>query len=596
MASPLLLASGGMYSRDSQGVIEAYLVIEQPRQRHSHWSAVLSRLDDRRAPQLAGVTGFYDAATDQALIGLRYDEAKVGRDGLASVVQLALLEEIGMIQPAELTQGDRHRFLTERLARCALHVTGLATCVETLGALVRQIRQRRTSASAVAEAIGWSGTKQPLPPPPKRPSPLGAIARPATATPHPRGDTIDPVLLVRSAGTRDDLAGAAAATRVERSPGRAGTIGVRPASGVESDVHRASTREMPTVDVFRQAAETARVAGTRAQTGPPAPRPGAMIYARYLRSGRWIPSRIGALSIKGAALLTGALPRLDDRVDVALSFGQHRALVRGSVGKVSSREEAAATGTATFSVKFELDDASRRQLTELLTAARAANITIKPPPARTARRFSVEWPMGIGTARGVVRAEALDVSRCGMFVRPLHPLDPDEVVTFSAVLDDGHPVHGRARCVRHITDEGARATAMLAGYGLHIVEMTGSDRQRWEAFVRRIEKRSECRVLVGAAPGRVAALQAALAAAGYAVTVGTDPGVIVQLAGGDVRPVDAALLDAGWLTAGSTTAEQPSWLESLFATRKVPCLTLDGDVRRARMAVDRLLLGTDDRS
>jgi hypothetical protein len=39
-----------------------------------------------------------------------------------------------------------------------------------------------------------------------------------------------------------------------------------------------------------------------------------------------------------------------------------------------------------FSVNFELDDGSRRQLTALLTAARAANVTIKPAPPRGTRR------------------------------------------------------------------------------------------------------------------------------------------------------------------------------------------------------------------
>ena len=58
-----------------------------------------------------------------------------------------------------------------------------------------------------------------------------------------------------------------------------------------------------------------------------------MIYARYLRSGRWVPIRIGSLSLKGAALMAVALPRVDDRVDIALAFGKHRALVRGTVAQ-----------------------------------------------------------------------------------------------------------------------------------------------------------------------------------------------------------------------------------------------------------------------
>ena len=284
--------------------------------------------------------------------------------------------------------------------------------------------------------------------------------------------------------------------------------------------------------------------------------------------------------------MAGALPRIDDHVDVALSFAGHRALVRGSVGKVSSVEEAATSGAPTFSVSFELDDASRRQLTSLLTAARAAKITIKPPPPRTARRFPVEWPVGLGTMRGVVRAEALDVSREGMFVRPLHALAVNTTVNWSSVLDDGAaPAVGRARVVRHITEAEARTCGLSAGYGLRIIEMGESDRARWLAFLGRIEKRADRRILIGASPARLAELQGTLAAAGYAVSGGTDPGALVQLASAEARPVDAALIDAGWLAPAMAS----EWVESLFLARNVPCVTLHGDAKRARATIDRLL-------
>lgn len=312
----------------------------------------------------------------------------------------------------------------------------------------------------------------------------------------------------------------------------------------------------------------------------------AMIYARYLRSGRWVPIRIGSLSLKGAALLTGALPRLDDLVDVAFSFGNHRALVRGTVAKVSTMQEAAQTGATAFHVAFELDEASRRQLTSLLTAARAANVTIKPPPARSTRRYPVEWPIALGTTRGAVRAEALDVSLDGMFVKPVHALSLDANVTFTAVLDDPLPaVSGRARVVRSITEGDARIAGLASGYGLLILEMTDSDRNRWCGFITRIEKRASKRVLVGASASRLAELQGGLVAAGYAVTGGTEPSAIAQLVGAEARPVDAALIDAAWLAAGNS----PAWVEALFAGRNVPCVTMNGDARRARMAIDRLL-------
>jgi hypothetical protein len=357
--------------------------------------------------------------------------------------------------------------------------------------------------------------------------------------------------------------------------------------------HRAATVEMPPNAAKRVAAElraaaerpSAHASSVEALPTANSATPPGIIYARYLRSGRWVPIRIGALSLKGAALMAGALPRLHDHVDLALSFADHRALVRGPVRKVSTGEEAALNGAATFSIAFELDEAARRQLTSLLTAARAAHVTIKPPPPRNARRYPVEWPVCLGTMRGAVRGEALDVSRDGMFVRPLHMLTIDSTLNFSVVLDDGGaPISGRARVVRQVHEAEARTCGLAAGYGLSLTEMAPADLDRWTQFLARIEKRAEKRVLVGATPARLTELQASLAAVGYAVTGGTDPGALVQLAGAE-RPVDAVLIDGGWLTSGTSEA----WISSLFSSRNVPCVTIYGDARRARVAIDELL-------
>ena len=87
-------------------------------------------------------------------------------------------------------------------------------------------------------------------------------------------------------------------------------------------------------------------------------------------------------------------------------------------------------------------------------------------------------------------------------------------------------------------------------------------------------------------PARLSELQAGLASAGYAVTGGTDAGALVQLASAESRPVDAAMIDGGWLTPGTPA----QWVESLFSARNVPCVTIHGaDGRRARATVDKLL-------
>ena len=568
-----------MQSRDPTQLVEAYLVIDQPRQRISHWTSSLALLDDSAAPPLAEVAAYYDPSCDQALLAVRYDELAIGEARLGFVIELALLHEIGMIQPGELSLGDRKRFLGERLARCTLHFSGQRGVINTLIELVKRLREIRA----------------------QKPPPIPA------ARGLPRGDTADPVMLIKAKGTRDDLPPAerSRGTRddLSRLESRPELPRISPHVFARSSPHRAATVEMEPIEVHRRVTESMRPrrspppagrarspsqVATEPFTSPATgPTPPGIIYARYLRSGRWVPIRIGALSLKGASLMSGALPRANDHVDVALAFGTHRALVRGSVGKVSSVSEAVMSGTASFSVTFQLDDAARRQLTTLLTAARAANVTIKPPPPRTARRFPVEWTVGIGTSRGVVRGEALDVSRGGLFVRPSHALTLHSTVNFSSVLDDGEaPIAGRAKVVRHITDVEARACGLSAGYGLQISDMGQADRERWLAFLARIEKRAERRVLIGASPARLAELQAGLVALGYAVTGGTDPGALVQLASAEARPVDAALIDAGWLTPEASS----TWVQSLFAERNVPCITLHGDAKRARLAIDKLLL------
>ncbi len=556
-------------------LVDAYLLIEQPRQRLGHWTQALAALDSPVAPPLAAVTALYDATSDQALLALRYDELALGDQRLQFVVEVALLAEVGMIQPRELSEVERRRFLTERLARCSLSVSSERNAIGALTELVRRIKEQRT-------------------------------AKPAARSVQPRGDTHDPIMLVAAKGTRDDLQ----PTKVEASPpvkpppppvkravtpskhvvargNRLPTVQMDPSTSqrlaTETRVMDVEDHLPPAPPTKQQRAQSPKPGGS----GPYLPTPGAqVIYARYLRSGRWVPVRVGALSLKGAALLAGALPRVDDQVDLALAYETHRALVRGAVGKVSTLGEARQTGATTFSVAFDLDEASRRQLTQLLTAARAANVTIKPPPPRATRRFPVEWPVALGTMRGAIKSEALDVSVSGMFVRPNVPLDLDSTLNFSVILDDGGaPIAGRAKVLRQITNEEAARCGLAPGFGIGIVDMSEADRMRWLAFIARIERRAEKRVLIGASPSRLGELQAALAGCGYAVTGGTDPGALVQLANAGPRPADAALIDAGWLQNGASA----SWVENLFSARNVPCVTLHGDARRARMAVDRLL-------
>jgi len=597
-----------MGTAETTPLVEAFLLVEAPRQRFTHWTQALAALDSPMAPPLASVVAHYDPTTDQALLNLRYDALALGPNRLEFVVEVALLAEVGMIQPAALSEGERRRFLSERLARCTLVIQYQRSTIGALTELVRRLRDQRGDLRTGAK------------PPPFRTT--------------PRGDTSDPVPLVAlsAKGTRNDIAKIIPTkptredvTRPERglvqhfesfeskferppSPHRhviARSSRAKTVVAPESNATNTTNNAIPEAEEIPFDSSQIIIDTDDFDDLPPPPPPlrstleraqspqfstsvetPNTIYARYLRSGKWVPIRVGSLSLKGAALMTGALPRLHDHVDVALSYSGHRALVRGAVGKVSSVREAAATGASTFSVSFELDTASRRQLTTLLTAAREAKVTIKPPPPRATRRFVVEWPVCLGTMRGAMKADALDVSSCGMFVRPVLALTVDTTCNFSVVLDDGGgPIAGRAKIVRQLGEQEAAACGLAPGFGLSILDMGDIDRKRWEAFITRIERRADKRVLIGASPARLTELQTALAAAGYAVMGGTDPGALVQLASSDTRPVDAALIDAGWLQNGVSA----SWVESLFSARDVPCVTVHGDPRRARSSVDKLL-------
>jgi hypothetical protein len=632
---------------------EVFLLVEQPRQRLSHWSQALAPLDDPSAPAIASVDAYYDPIANQAIFGLRYDD--LDADRLPYVVEVALLAEIGMIQPAELSDGDRRRFVGDRLAGCTVHVSDQCKVVVALVELVRQIRTQKPATSppaleatllprsgrrpavaptvrarietgesmvviakgtrsdakgtrgdangtrgdakgTLSDAKGTGGDAQM--PRASRDLALGSVRQrrfPLTELPRPVAEAT-PSVVGAPVTAGDDGESRDAETMPVRTPTvpplrRDDIPRTSPNVIARSDVHRAHT-VMMSPDDARRMLEASNRPSSPAVDEPPPPLPEAepgmprTISARYLRSGRWVPLRVGSLSLKGAALMAVALPRVDDRVEVALAFAQHRALVRGAVAKISTMKETESSGATMFSVNFELDDGSRRQLTALLTAARAANITIKPAPPRSTRRYPVEWPVCLGTTRGAVRAEALDVSSEGMFVKPIHALTLDAHVTFSAVLDDSlPPVSGHARVVRNITEADARTAGLSPGYGLSILEMTELERERWSGFLSRVSKRATKRVLIAASAARLTELETGLVAGGYATTGGSEPSVIAQLVSAEARPVDAALIDATWLvTEGSTL-----WVESVFAARHVPYVTVHGDARRARMAIDRLL-------
>src|SRR4051812_31541834 len=167
-----------MTPRAPSPLVEVYLLVEQPRQRLSHWSQALSALDDAAAPPLARVDAYYDPASNQPIFGLRYAEQTLGPSRLSYVVEIALLAEVGMIQPAELSEGDRRRFVADRLAGCTVHVANQRKVLDALIELVR----RGGAPKGGGRPPPPGGAPPPPPPPP--PPPQG---RPPGRPPAPGG-------------------------------------------------------------------------------------------------------------------------------------------------------------------------------------------------------------------------------------------------------------------------------------------------------------------------------------------------------------------------------------------------------------------------
>src|SRR5262245_24205860 len=97
-------------------IVEVFLLIEQPRQRLGHWSQMLAALDAANAPKTCAIVAYYDPTCDQALLDLQYD-ARVA--DIRYVSGVAKLAEVIMVEPCELSEGERARFLADRLTRCS---------------------------------------------------------------------------------------------------------------------------------------------------------------------------------------------------------------------------------------------------------------------------------------------------------------------------------------------------------------------------------------------------------------------------------------------------------------------------------------------
>ncbi|HEX6839404.1 MAG TPA: hypothetical protein VF334_22660, partial [Polyangia bacterium] len=189
-----------------------FFLVEQPRQRVSHWTQALAPLDDADAPAVVSVDAYFDPATQQAIFAARYDASAFDADALARLVDIATFVEITLIPPHELSDAERRRFVSERLARCTERVTEQARFVAALIELVRRVR---------------GGQRSPTAPP--------AVARPDSHS------DADPQLAVSAKGTRREGAPIAPADPARTRPAAPRALGTR--EQVPAQLARGSVRQ-----------------------------------------------------------------------------------------------------------------------------------------------------------------------------------------------------------------------------------------------------------------------------------------------------------------------------------------------------------------
>ena len=578
---------------------EIYLVVDNAR------SQALTRAWDQfDDPAVATVDLFYRASTDVALVAVRL---RGGRDRGRWIGQV-VASGIAVIDPARMGEGDRRAFFATYLQSyevIARQCAGVASAMSALRFRTAQKNARGTGPAAAITDGDRSGVVQPIeaargrlgsePPaaPTRAPTDRDKTDRAPTPIPEARRDTSLGLGVLRRPASDDPP------PRRDQMLTEPNPLPPPPPVGGGDDDHDGVVRDRDGADrdsgerrarLVTEEPPTRRDRLRSPQPGDPVPpavsaagdAPAVMV--RFLRGGQWSPARLRSLSVRGAYLVTSAPPRVGDEVHVALDFAELTALMRGAVYHVTTARDAVSTGSSGFAVRFPVEQTpSRARLIELLQRARAQGVVIRPPPARHSVRFPVRWPVQLkGEASG--HADALDVSTGGMFVSPPTPLRSSTVTAVIPIDVGDPPIEVRARVARSVTPIDAIARGLSPGYGLEILEMSEGDRVRWQRFLSRVERRSGRSVLVGASPARLEAIARALADAGYAVSSSADPGTLIRLA--DTGPLpDVAVIDDSLIELGVSS----TWLEQMFTTRQVPCITVRGEPLRARMVVDRLL-------
>src|SRR6185436_1949337 len=101
----------------------------------------------------------------------------------------------------------------------------------------------------------------------------------------------------------------------------------------------------------------------------------------------------------------------------------------------------------------------------------------------------------------------------------------------------------------------AASRGLAAGFGIEIRPRDLDDATRFDRFVTRVELRSQCSIVVGAAPERLELLCHELAAAGYTTAGASDPPTLVALAAAAARTPDLVVIDRSLCTLEPRAAQ-----------------------------------------
>jgi hypothetical protein len=613
---------------------ELFFILESFQACFAEYVTALRPLDGRLGSGLLGCDVYYREDTDVALLALRFDERELDAERLSWILDFAGGAGLAALDPTMLPDEDRRRFYKTYLDEYPLRSedareprAALQALAQTLGLRVPRVLtanvvhapaptpapggRMRTEATKTWKPTG-RGRKHD---PPLRAVPDELADQPTAPTAarqadadradgeaarrFPRASSPPAIARIGLTDAGADAGGAAATDdgRTYSARGRRVRLGSdrdgQPGSGHGVLTGTASPHETSASDA---AGGDRPPRGRRITRRPPGVSRGdqgaddepPQISVRFRRGDDWVPARLRSLGLKGAYLACGAPPRLHDDVHVALGLGPLGTVMRGTVVHVTSAEDANASGASGFGVLFPpVESPARRQLKELLQAARQRGIVLEPPPPRKSVRFPVRWPVQIvlPNQQGLDLA-ALDISFRGMFLSTLDRLPAGALEFFMPTEQAGAPIHGRVRAVREVPWKVACARGLHSGFGMEIVDFTRADDGRFGEFVDRVGRRVLRRVLVGASPDRAEELVTGLTASGYTVSGSSDANAIIKIGECDPRPPDLALIDASLVMAPDVQRR----LQQVFEQRQVPLVGLQGDpAYRARAVIDSVL-------